>query len=271
LSPSLNTGSVQGGGISLPPIGASLNGSQVKPESGAVKGEPGIKQEPGTQQGIITPVQPYVAPAGNLTDPQARAAQLLHNSYGQRASASINALRNEPAQAGRPGIAQMPPQQRMQHATQAHGTNGLANAQTDGTGDVYEGILMQQDGHGNAAELGRLEIDRILHEKIASRAKQMEGGGLMLSLREATKHKTAGASKKSAAGASQMDGEDDLKLEDDSDNLIGSDLDDDEPNVDSEDEEGELAPIMLCMYDKVQRVKNKWYVLAYPQNPCCIC
>lgn len=50
---------------------------------------------------------------------------------------------------------------------------------------------------------------------------------------------------------------------DDSDD-INSDLDDSEEDQDSynEDEDLENGMIMLCLYDKVQRVKNKWkYVL----------
>lgn len=46
------------------------------------------------------------------------------------------------------------------------------------------------------------------------------------------------------------------------DEEIGSDLDDeldqDELNSENEDEETEQSQIMLCLYDKVQRVKNKW-------------
>lgn len=57
----------------------------------------------------------------------------------------------------------------------------------------------------------------------------------------------------------QVDGAGD----DDSDG-INSDLDDPEDDIDSdgEDEEVENSMMMLCLYDKVQRVKNKWkYIL----------
>ncbi len=31
-----------------------------------------------------------------------------------------------------------------------------------------------------------------------------------------------------------------------------------------------MGPIMLCMYDKVQRVKNKWYVAATCATQACL-
>ena len=34
--------------------------------------------------------------------------------------------------------------------------------------------------------------------------------------------------------------------------------DDDAPDVEEDDDDEDGAQIMLCMYDKVQRVKNKW-------------
>ncbi|KAM5382409.1 hypothetical protein ACJA88_004204 [Fusarium oxysporum] len=44
-----------------------------------------------------------------------------------------------------------------------------------------------QAADGNLHELGRVEIDRMLHEQILAKAKSMEGGGLMLPLKEATR------------------------------------------------------------------------------------
>jgi transcription initiation factor TFIIA large subunit len=93
----------------------------------------------------------------------------------------------------------------------------------------------------------------------------MEGGGLMLPLKEATKHQSLAFRKRAGrAGPSQHDGlsddEDDpvLKEEDDED-AINSDLDDPDDNQEEDDDDEEnMGHLMLCMYDKVQRVKNKW-------------
>jgi transcription initiation factor TFIIA large subunit len=117
---------------------------------------------------------------------------------------------------------------------------------------------MQRDANGNVVELGRVDIDRLIHTRIAENAKAMEGGGLMLPLKEATRHKTGGQSRSRQAGPGfdGMDDDDDID-----EDAINSDLDDsdDDRDDDEVDDEG-LGHIMLCMYDKVQRVKNKWYV-----------
>lgn len=135
----------------------------------------------------------------------------------------------------------------------------------DGSIDAYEGVLLQRGADGNTSELGRLEIDGYLHAQFAARAKQMEGGGIMLPLKEATKDQGIALRKRAArAGPSQHDGlsddEDDpvLKEEDDED-AINSDLDDPDDNQEEDDDDEEnMSQLMLCMYDKVQRVKNKW-------------
>lgn len=222
-----------------------------------------------------------------------RAVQQLHAQYGNRAAGSINALHQQqqpPAQVQhqQPHLPQ--PQQGQQtmnhqqqqaqlyrqqmaaataHQQQQHGANGqhrVGNGQTDGAGDEeYDVVLMERDSTGDLRELGRVEIDRMLHEQIAAKAKAMEGGGLMLPLKEATRHATASRSRTDAKGkgVSGFDGGDEEEDED----AINSDLDDPEEDRDDDevDDEG-LGHIMLCMYDKVQRVKNKWY---FPQPPRC--
>lgn len=66
-------------------------------------------------------------------------------------------------------------------------------------------------------------------------------------------------------GGDEDDDEDDKTgikdelFDDDDEDAINSDLDDPEDNViEEEQEEGRPAQIMLCTYDKVARVKNKW-------------
>lgn len=87
----------------------------------------------------------------------------------------------------------------------------------------------------------------------------------MLPLKEATKHKsTVNAKSSSDAGPSKFDGVDDeIKREEEDEDAINSDLDDpDEVDIADEDDEENMGHIMLCMYDKVQRVKNKWSVYS---------
>src|SRR4030095_16339414 len=50
-----------------------------------------------------------------------------------------------------------------------------------------------------------------------------------------------------------------MKPETFDEDAINSDLDDPDEDLDEEDgEEDSMSQIMLCTYDKVQRVKNKW-------------
>ena len=259
----------------------------IKAEPGAANGQ-GVHAYPAANSQRIMPNQ-----GGGVA--AARATQALESQYGQRAAASISAIHSsmqgpvpgQQQQMPRPGQhpqhphlsqQQMQPnaaqqyqrnmtaqmmaaqQQQQQRAGQqqppANAPNGLPQSQVDGSSD-FEGILMKRDAEGNPVEMGRVDIDNLIAEKIASRAKQMEGGGLMLPLREATRHRSI-AKKHGTAGPSQFDGDDDDLEEDDVD-AINSDLDDPEEEPEDSDDDGEeLGDMMLCMYDKVQRVKNKW-------------
>lgn len=255
----------------------------VKPEP-YVKAEPGIKQEPGTQQPNMS-YSNYTGMENKNTVAANRAAQQLQAQYGMRAQDSINAIQQgrmgqqpqlqtpQPGQPSGPVLPQQPQQQPSEHQ------QPLGNAQVDGAGDAmledssdeeeesFEGVLLRHGVNGNPEELGRVEIDRILHDQIAAKAKSMEGGGLMLSLKEAAKaqpkSKKLRSKGKGPAGVAAYDGGDDDDVEVDED-AINSDLDDpDEDRDDDEVDDEGLGHIMLCMYDKVQRVKNKWYVLNF--------
>jgi transcription initiation factor TFIIA large subunit len=57
----------------------------------------------------------------------------------------------------------------------------------------------------------------------------------------------------------RFDGDDDAKPEEDPDDAINSDLDDSEDELnDGDNSDDDMVDYMLCTYDKVQRVKNKW-------------
>lgn len=269
----------------------------------SVKPEPIVKQEPGlANNGMQQPpnqANTYNSPAGSVA--AQRAAAQLQNTYGARAAASISAIQgfNQAGQpqnsqgqprtggAAQPNQGQRLPQQThysqqmaanqhaMQQQQQQRGAqppprpgqqnNGFQQSQVDGSADDYEGVLMRKDQNGQTSEVGRVEIDRMLHDQIAARAKQMEGGGLMLPLKEATKHKSVGK-KTASSGPSGFDGgfdgvDDEIKREEVDEDAINSDLDDpDEVDIADDDDEENMGHIMLCMYDKVQRVKNKWWV-----------
>jgi transcription initiation factor TFIIA large subunit len=144
----------------------------------------------------------------------------------------------------------------------------IKQAQTDGAGDEYEAtsVVKQFDAEGNEIAMGRVEIDGLIRAKIVAMGQTMEGGGLMLPLKQASTRATRErkVERRNPAGLGGGDAADDDEKDEDA---INSDLDDPEDALnDDEDEDDNMGHIMLCMYDKVQRVKNKWYV-----NSCGVC
>lgn len=250
-----------------------------------------IKQEPGLQPNQMPSYQGFTG-IENKNSAAYRAAQQLQAQYGQRAQNSINAIHQQqqqpqaqqqqtPAPQGQQQHQQGQPmnqqQQHLYRQQMAAATaqqqqqqqqrvipNGqpphIQNGQTDGAADQdFEGILMQRSAEGTLHELGRVEIDSMLHAQIAAKAKSMEGGGLMLPLKEATKQPAASSSRSKGKQPAAYDGGDDDDDDIDDEDAINSDLDDsDEDRDDDEVDDEGLGHIMLCMYDKVQRVKNKW-------------
>lgn len=228
-------------------------GSRAAASISAIHGYNQVGQPQG-QQGPPRPDQAGQAqrPQQTQQTQQAQQAQHAQQTYNQQVANQMAAMAQQRGVAppSRPGQ----PQQQ----------NGFQQSQVDGAGDSYEGVLLRQNENGETSELGRVDIDRMLHNEMAARAKQMEGGGLMLPLKEATRHKSGVNANKSSsdAGPSKFDGVDDeIKREEEDEDAINSDLDDpDEVDIADEDDEENMGHIMLCMYDKVQRVKNKWSV-----------
>ncbi|KKF96788.1 Transcription initiation factor IIA large subunit [Ceratocystis platani] len=219
--------------------------------------QPGQMPLPGNDESYIKAEpeqQPELTNVSFQNVAAARAAQQLQSNYGARATNSINAIRTglggqengQGQQQQQPGIA-------LPHPSQTDGA-------VDPDDSDVEGVLMRRQANGTLEEMGRVEIDRLLHKHIAARAQTMEGGGLMVPLKSATrrnrKTSSSNESAERSAASGQVDGIDD---DDDDEDAINSDLDDPEdPEENSDDEDDPLGPMMLCMYDKVQRVKNKW-------------
>ncbi|KAI0976684.1 transcription factor IIA, alpha/beta subunit [Xylaria arbuscula] len=257
-----------------------------------IKPEPNVKIEPGLEGNQI----PQSVPQGDPNNiAQQRVIAQLQNQYGDRAAASINKLReqpgggvaqpqnqqrmanpsipqaypaqypNNPQQQYRPNVPHNPAAQQQQQRVPVPNGQRPPNSQVDGAGDAnsHVGILIQQSRNGQASEMGRVEIDNLLHAQIAAQAKAMEGGGLMVPLKRANRGKATSHHNSAVnAGPSRFDGpDDDIKEEDDiedDEDAINSDLDDPDDNVEENEDDEEGGQIMLCMYDKVQRVKNKW-------------
>lgn len=226
-------------------------GSRAAASISAIQGFGHAGQGPQAQQ-------PAVAPQPQQPGRPSQAAQYSQQIAAQTAATLQQQQQQQQQRPGQQPPAQFPAQQQRPSSS----SNGFQQSQVDGAGDAYEGVLVQRDGDGNTTELGRVEVDRILHQHLLARAKEMEGGGLMLPLKEATKHKSI-AHKSGPSGPSGFDGiDDEVKREDPLDEeAINSDLDDpDEVDIAEEDDDENITQVMLCMYDKVQRVKNKWYV-----------
>ena len=169
-------------------------------------------------------------------------------------------------------------QQSYQSLQQAQQQLVASNAQTDGAGDWDEYVAQRRlDAAKNPGKVH--EADSTIRQRFEQMNRSMEGGGLMMPLAEQPKqshimeHKrnTSKAGPSRAPKLSQLDGvqddddEDDKTgikdelFDDDDEDAINSDLDDPDDNViEEEPEEGRARQIMLCTYDKVARVKNKW-------------
>lgn len=176
--------------------------------------------------------------------------------------------------------------QQYQNLQQAQQRPGVISGQTDGTDD-WNAMVTERRAAASSNSTSNPYADLTLMQQANELSQSLEGGGLMLPLAErpkpspVVKHKVgtveAGSSSFASFAASQpaavpriarYDGideesEDEMIKDDpgllDDEDAINSDLDDPDDNVVEEaDEENQRGQIMLCTYDKVQRVKNKW-------------
>lgn len=170
----------------------------------------------------------------------------------------------------------------MQQAQQAQQRPAVGNAQTDGA-DEWTEMVAQRRAAALADPVAAYEADLTMRQRLEQMSQSMEGGGLMMPLSERPKQarlqkrKAVAPAASSSSGSAvpkqipQLDGlggdsdeedkknvKDELNSEDDED-AINSDLDDpDDPVVGEEAEDEMEGQMMLCTYDKVARVKNKW-------------
>ncbi|PBP16549.1 transcription factor IIA [Diplocarpon rosae] len=207
--------------------------------------------------------------------PQMQQSQQSYNIQ-QRSQAMMQAqgMQQGSSTAPRPNLTpeqykqMMGQNQAHQMQQQRNAQNGnVGSAQTDGVGDEEvetTSVIKRFSPSGEEISVARVEIDSFIRSKIEAMGTSMEGGGLMLPLRQAqASSKLQYKVSKTSQGMAQTDGGDDddkngLKDEVDED-AINSDLDDPDDGLNEEEEDDEsMGHIMLCMYDKVQRVKNKW-------------
>lgn len=226
-----------------------------------------------------------------------RAANLLQMRYGPAANNSVNSL-NAQTQSPAQVPLTMPGQQRPQNPSQQPSNDQmpqvkqepgyppvsqtfLGNAQSDGTSDALADWKAEVARRREVAQRQPGQSDRLLREHVRQRMLEMEGGGLLVPLEERQPSSSSATSRKLATDLAKLDisssssssspsqppttraqfdgpGGDDEKIEDDED-AINSDLDDPEDHeAEENDAEDAVGQVMLCTYDKVQRVKNKW-------------
>lgn len=262
----------------------------AQPKQEPANAAPAVKAEPGAGSYDLQnlPQANGAATAYNTSSGAAldRTSQQLHDKFGAAAGPQISQLQarrammsQNPGQQGAAQGAQQGGSQAeieakkrqydMQQAQQAQRMKAqlaaqqqqrsVGNAQTDGSTEWQNFVAERRAA---AAADGGL-ADHTLRQQLEAASLEMEGGGLPkpVSRHRAAIHPTRAQPSSSMPGA-QYDGpgddDDDTKEEDE--DAINSDLDDPEDELDREetDEDANQGEIMLCTYDKVQRVKNKW-------------
>ncbi|KMU82525.1 hypothetical protein CIHG_00306 [Coccidioides immitis H538.4] len=261
---------------SQPPL-APANGS------GQAAGEVRVKTEPGyptTSTGIPTTAA-HIA--------QQRAADALHQRYGAAAASQIHQL-----QAQSQAALSLPGQQRLQTSQfngpqsqdpkvsqQGSQSNTVGNGQTDGAGDSEIDALSEWKAEvarrREKATKNGAQADRVMRKYVELRGLQMEGNGLLAPLHErypranGKKRKVTIKEESAIPGpsiaseatipsqAGGYDGVDEFGIKKDEDeDAINSDLDDPDDLLDDPEGDDAVGQVMLCTYDKVQRVKSKW-------------
>ncbi len=207
---------------------------------------------------------------------QQRAAMNLHNTYGDRAGAQIAELQQGALRHG-----PMPPQvghqgsyiKQEDTSTDRHRSPppqqpvSIKSDQTDGAGDDRDAWRSEYVSRKADIAENRKRNDRLIRDRVSASQQQLEGGGVMLPLDQhiqTASRSVSGASNQEitslsrAQGDAAGDDDDDDGDDDEDEDAINSELDDPEEADDDVNNEDSTDQVMLCTYDKVQRVKNKW-------------
>ena len=235
------------------------------------------------------PPQPYHAPSFQQGQPMTardRAAMALHQTYGQRAGPQIaqlqsggqsrvpplpsatpnpNFIKQENATTGFDGIQDY--SQELKHPSQFANTR-----QTDGADEVHDDWESEYARRKAFAAAHGEDSDHLIRAHIQARQQELESGGLLTPLddhrivNKATARRLkalvksegpVGNAETHSVTRAQGDAAGDEDDEEDED-AINSDLDDPDDLAAAEENGENTDQVMLCTYDKVQRVKNKW-------------
>ncbi|KAF2731597.1 hypothetical protein EJ04DRAFT_364885 [Polyplosphaeria fusca] len=233
-----------------------------------------------TERGYETPmaVYPQHAHNGGFTGGGLNAdmaAQRANALIAQRQGLTYQQQQQQQQQ--QPAVA-MPAQQRMMHPQpQQRGPQQMARpqqnhvqySQADGTDGAMEDWQAAMAAKMAAGEEGRIAADQLMRSHVDAMAATQDSG-LMMPLDSMPKGKKRKAIKlvlqaqqgdsSSSGGVASFDGEaEEEPREENPEDAINSDLDDPEDELDGDGSDDDTTmDYMLCTYDKVQRVKNKW-------------
>jgi transcription initiation factor TFIIA large subunit len=214
-----------------------------------------------------------------------RAAMALHQTYGQRAGAQIAQLQS----GGQPRVPIPPAAQTANYIKQEDGSSAfdgvqdysqelklhgqpVNSGQTDGTGDTTDSWEVEYARRKAMNVAHGAKGDHLVRAQFQARQQELEGGGLLVALDErlfpsksttrkvnalANSETTSATQQTRDLGRAQGDAAGDDDDEEDED-AINSDLDDPDDLAAAEENGENTDQVMLCTYDKVQRVKNKW-------------
>ncbi|KAK5091397.1 hypothetical protein LTR05_001580 [Lithohypha guttulata] len=269
----------------LPPIHSNAkavltvpsNGSALSPPSSSSTPGPQIKQEHQQYATQPPPQLNYATqyPQGPTMSAEQRASMHLQQRYGQQAAAQIAQLQNQQRVPAQPTMHQQPqPQQQPyikqefkhedshdhSYPQQTYNTSvPIKNSQVDGAADAQNEYRSEIARRRALVAQHREAGDRLIRDQVLSSQQSLEGGGLMMPLNahRPIKHRHIQA-EPATDSSSLARNQGDAAGDEDDEDAINSDLDDpdelDEANADEEN----VTNVMLCTYDKVQRVKNKW-------------
>lgn len=222
------------------------------------------------QRGIALPGQqrPQGLQLPGQNSQQATAAQQQQQQQAMQQQQYAQHMRNQQHAQQQPQVKIEGGQQNGQYQQPQNGQqSGVGYSQTDGAGDTLDewNTLMAQRRMLSADDVA--QNDRNMRDDVARLVRSLDHG-LMVPLDQHQRHgkrskvmakgaKAVQSSSDALATIPQLDGEADIKEEDDED-AINSDLDSSDDEANKEEEDEEEIDSMLCTYDKVQRVKNKW-------------
>ncbi|EXJ83529.1 hypothetical protein A1O1_07152 [Capronia coronata CBS 617.96] len=231
------------------------------------------------------PPQQYQVPSfnGEPMTARDRAAMNLHQSFGQRAGPQIAQLQSNqpraPSQLSAPPTGPYIKQEDSAStfsAVQDHPADvkpqiptPLQSNQTDGADDARDTWATEYARRKALAAAHGAENDRLMRAYFEARQQELEGGGLLLNLDERNipsksmsrkVNDLAGMGPSTTPSITRVQGDatgdDDDDIDDE--DAINSDLDDPDELAANEEDGENTDQVMLCTYDKVQRVKNKW-------------